>query len=68
MKEEVKNYINKAKKKESFTTDDFLDWLRNIYKLLDFIDDQDKYNTALAGICHIADINNKDLMVQSGLR
>src|SRR6266567_5257474 len=63
----ILSYIEKAKNRESLTCADLLAWLRLTYKLLDSIEDQDKYNIALCSICQIADIGCQDAMVQSFL-
>lgn len=60
----IKENIELIKLGKIFSDEEFIFWLKKVYRLLDS-DDNYYYNLCLASICHIADSNPMNPMVQA---
>ena len=63
MNQQITYGIEKIKNKKKISTDTLETLLIDVYRLLDSKDEQD-YNECLSAICHIANYNSDDRMVQ----
>ena len=63
MKQQIIDGIGKIRSKKEISTDTLETLLIDVYRLLDSKDEED-YNQCLSAICHIANYNSDDRMVQ----
>ena len=63
LKEQIKEGVNKIKSSKDISDELIEDLLIRVYRLLDS-DKNDDYNLCLSAICHTANINNTDNLVQ----
>ncbi|EJL6930296.1 hypothetical protein NMT09_001667, partial [Vibrio cholerae] len=63
MNQKITDGIEKIRSKKEINTETLEDLLIDVYRLLDSKDEKD-YNQCLSAICHIANYNSDDRMVQ----
>jgi superfamily II DNA/RNA helicase len=63
MKENVSISLERLKRGDTLSSDDLEQLLVQTYRLLDS-SDEDEYNLCLSVICHVADLNFEDLLIQ----